>query len=502
MDKAGYGSIPSSRRQRYSKISDLPDNYAPSYDSSDRVSSVSVGIFNVLNTCVGGGTLSLPFAFAKCGWGVATLVVIISMICTNFSMRLLCVLARKLGCATYSDVMEKSLGNLGKRITTSLLFSMLFLVMIAFLILMKDIAADIVQFFTPASFALTERMKNLITIVLTAICFPLMTADHLHSLRYVSYAGTVCVLILLYSISSEAFRAYHDGILSEEQLRFGPSKISDIFVGLPIIFISFLCQFNILGVYSDLDSPSDDRMRRVIDISMGVAAIIFAAFGLVGYFFASDETQDNILKNFSPRDPSLLIARIGLTLTLLCQLPMVVLPCRKAFYPLIWPELNTAQNHSQHRDGHIVELPHPSSFYGEEDNLIRPSSATTRDRCFSASSGMEGPVAVYVPVDEGYDILVTQSSSRYFLTFGLVVLALFFSQAVPGVSTVWSIAGSTLSITIAFLLPAYAYISLWRQLDPIREPDTNIFAAYCLFILSIFLIIVCTFQTMLKLFYP
>lgn len=502
MMEKGYGSIPTSKRQRYTKISDLPDNFSPSYDSSDRASSVIVGIFNVLNTCVGGGTLSLPFAFAKCGWGIATLVVIISMICTMFSMRILCILARKLGCATYSDVMEKTLGNVGKRITTALLFGMLFLVIIAFLILMKDIAADIVQFFTPPSFPLTERMKNLITIVLTAICFPLMTADHLHSLRYVSYAGTVCVLILLYSISSEAFAAYKGGVFHEELIRFGPSNLSDIFIGLPIIFISFLCQFNILGVYSDLDNPTDNRMKSVIDISMTVAAVIFTSFGLVGYLFASDHTQDNILKNFSPRNPSLLVARIGLTLTLLCQLPMVVLPCRKAFYPLVWPTLNTAENHSQHRDGRVVELPHPSSFYGEEDNLIRSSSLVTRERCYSASSGIEGPVAVYVPVDEGYDIVVTQSSSRYLLTFGLVILALFLSQAVPGVSTVWSIAGSTLSIIIAFLLPSYAYISLWRQLGPIRDADMYIFGAYSLFGLSIFLIIVCTFQTMLKIFYP
>jgi amino acid permease len=502
MSETGYGAIPTSKKQRYSKISDLPDHYSPSYDSPDRVSSVVVGIFNVLNTCVGGGTLSIPFAFSKCGWGVATTAVFVSMMCTIFSMRLLCTLARKLGCATYSDVMEKTLGNAGKRITTALLFGMLFLVIIAFLVLMKDIAGDIVQFFTPESYVLTDRMKNLIVTVLTALCFPLMTADHLHSLRYISYAGTICVLILLYSIASEAYVGYKEGTLGEEQLRFGPSNSSDIFIGLPIIFISFLCQFNVIGVFSDLNSPNDQNMGRVINISMTVAAVLFTSFGFVGYLFASNHTQDNILKNFSPRDPSLLIARIGLTLTLLCQLPMVVLPCRKAFYPLVWPTLNTAENHSQHIDGRIVELPHPSSFYGEEDNLIKSSSLVTRERCYSASSGMEGTVAVYVPVDEGYDIVVTQSSSRYLLTFGLVVLALFISQAVPGVSTVWSIAGSTLSIIIAFLLPSYAYISLWRQLGASRESDPNVMAAYGLFIFSIFMIIVCTFQTMLKIYNP
>lgn len=502
----GYGAIPTnSKRQKLTTISELPDYYSPAFDSSERVSTVTIGVFNVLNTCVGGGTLSLPFAFSKCGWLISSLIILFSMFCTSFSMNLLCTLSRKLGCATYSDVMEKSLGSIGKRITTLLLFGMLFLVIIAFLVLLKDISGDIIQFFLADSYILTDRMKNLITITLTALFFPLMAADHLHSLRFVSYAGTTCVLVLLFSITYEAYTAYNIGELTGETIRWGPTTSSDIFIGLPIIFISFLCQFNIIGVYSDLESPTDKNMNKVINISMSIAALIFVSFGLVGYLFASDHTQDNILKNFSPHDPSLLIARAGLTLTLLCQLPMVVLPCRKAFYPLMWPTLNTAENHSQHIDGQLVELPHPSSFYGEDTSYhspyISPRSSPfrnnmknnnnanannnannndsnnndniNRERCYS-NSGIDGNVAVYVPVDEGYDIIVNQSSSRYIITFGLVVLALFFSQTVPGVSTVWSIAGSTLSIIIAFLLPSFAYISTWNQLGSSKVMDTSI----------------------------
>jgi amino acid permease len=491
-----YGSIASNARNSSpNRVSLMTDNYSPSFEAPTRVSSITVGVFNVLNTCVGGGTLSVPYAFAKCGWLVASIFVFLSMISTAFSMKLLCTMSRKLGCVSYSDVMEKTLGSVGKRLSTALLFGMLFLVVIAFLVLLKDISGDIVQFFTPEGYILGDRTKNVITIFLTAICFPLMTADQLHSLRFVSYAGTICVSILLISISQEAYSVRQDN--TGDSVRWGPVHGSDVFTALPIIFISFLCQFNILGVYSDLHQPTEVNMNAVIDRSMVVAATLFTAFGLAGYLFAHDHTADNILKNFSPRDPSLLIARIGLTLTLLCQLPMVVLPCRQAFYPLMWPEINTAQNRSQHSDRQVVELPHPSSFYGEGASARQ---GPNRVRSLSGQDTIE--TSVYVPVDEGFDIVVSNHTSRYTITFILVIVCLFLSQAIPGVSTVWSIAGSTLSIVIAFLLPSYAYLSLWKQLGPSRELDSYVIGAYGLLLLSILLIVLCTFQTMLKLFNP
>lgn len=566
-----YGTVRTNEKKLYSRmrfISDLPDKFTPSFNSEDRVSSVTVGVFNILNTCVGGGTLSLPFAFAKCGWLVATILCLFSMICSMYSMNILCTMARKLGCSSYSDVMEKALGYNGKRLTTAILFFILSLVVIAFLVLLRDIASDVVEFFLPAGYHISSQLKNLITVVLTASSFPLMCSDNLHALRYVSYAGSVCVFILLLTVTHKTYLVNFTDVSSANQgfapvgpARWGPKTFTDFFTAAPIIFISFLCQFNVLGVYSDLHKPTEANMGQVISVSMGTSAALFIAFGLAGYFFAYDNTADNILNNFPAHDPSVLIARVGLTLTLMCQLPMVMVPCRQALYPLIWPEINTADNHTLNLSEDAVAndlyaSPTQGFTYDETNdstNLIRKCSGNTEQSVLQAATSyrkrvlsfgqdtretdgfgrivtqdsslvaLDGGYAAYrarvlsfatdpeqaqehfsgstlLPVDRNFDIAITSATSRYLVTLVLVSIAFILAQTVPGVSTVWAIVGSSLGIAVAFLLPAYGYVCVWKNLGSDREVDSSVVVAYVMVGMSMVMIFVCTLQTLIKLF--
>ena len=45
----------------------VEDHLAPPYDSDERPSNLFVGTFNLIATIIGGGVLSLPIVFEKCG---------------------------------------------------------------------------------------------------------------------------------------------------------------------------------------------------------------------------------------------------------------------------------------------------------------------------------------------------------------------------------------------------------------------------------------------------
>ena len=45
----------------------VEDHLAPPYDSDERPSNLFVGTFNLIATIIGGGVLSLPVVFEKCG---------------------------------------------------------------------------------------------------------------------------------------------------------------------------------------------------------------------------------------------------------------------------------------------------------------------------------------------------------------------------------------------------------------------------------------------------
>ena len=55
----------------------------PPFDSEERHSSMLVATFNLVATIVGGGVLSLPFAFQKCGIVLATILMLFAAVITN-----------------------------------------------------------------------------------------------------------------------------------------------------------------------------------------------------------------------------------------------------------------------------------------------------------------------------------------------------------------------------------------------------------------------------------
>ncbi len=48
---------------------------------------------------------------------------------------------------------------------------------------------------------------------------------------------------------------------------------------------------------------------QVVVWSIAGSGALYVMFGLAGYLVAFDQTKDNILNNFSPQDPSLIVAR-------------------------------------------------------------------------------------------------------------------------------------------------------------------------------------------------
>ena len=148
--KVGYKSVSVSADEgkKYSSASviDLDDDFDPPYDSEERPSTSATALFSLLNTVLGGGVLSLPYAFLKLGWGVAGGVIGIAAYMSCLSLSMLCVMASKTGSKSYSDIIRKTLGANAPELTDLLLFLLLFLVMIAFMILMNDITGDCAEY--------------------------------------------------------------------------------------------------------------------------------------------------------------------------------------------------------------------------------------------------------------------------------------------------------------------------------------------------------------------
>ena len=544
-----------------SSVGDLPDAWSPSYSSQTRESGTQVATFNLLNTVVGGGALSLPFAFSKCGWLVGIIVVACSVEISKFSLNLLCTLARKLSCDSYSEVVRKSMGSRSAEILDLTQFFMLFLVVVAFLVLIRDISSDIIEYVMASSVGLdgasegagfvvrmSGAQRNMALCGIVVVMFPLMAQRSLHALRHVSYVGTASVLLLLIVLGEKTFRVNTKGSgglgFFESIARGGPRGAAtagpavdplDILTALPIILIAFLCQFNVVSVYASLRAPTPARMSKVLNWTTWVSGALYAAFGLLGYFFATDRTADNILNNFSPRDPALIAARTGLLLTLMCQTPMVLLPCRQSLLLLlnkagascgldamgsassnggrvrraaslgynavatsaitgIAPSTviaeGTGRNHSSVRAGGGF-----ASRLGQvEEDTIVPGKPVLDS---SQSSELKDKEKEKGKEEEERGQTGDSPVARICATLLLIAVCVGCAIAAPGVATIWSIAGSSVSLVLAFLFPSLAYLSLWFQLGKdARVVDGECMGAWVLLVLSVSMIVLCTAQSL------
>ena len=80
-------------------------------------------------------------------------------------------------------------------------------------------------------------------------------------------------------------------------------------------------------------------------------------------------------------------------------------------------------------------------------------------------------------------------------TLLLLVLSLSLAIAAPGVAALWAVAGSSLSLILAFLFPALAYLSLWFQLSAARRRvDWECLGAWGLLAVSVAMIGLCSAQ--------
>jgi len=250
--KADYGSLwnESAPELQATTVDALPDAWFPAFSSRMRMSGRMVATFNLLNTVVGGGALSLPFAFKKCGWFVGIVIVIFSAQISSFALGLLCKLARKLSCDSYSEVVRKTMGRRAADLLDLTQFFMLFLVVVAFLILIRDISADIIEFVCAAmgsEMDLGPQQRNLALCAISAAMSPLMAQGSLHALRHVSYVGTASVLLLLFVVAQNAYLVNTSKGLGfwesvarggpRMSARSGPENWVDVFTGLPIILI-------------------------------------------------------------------------------------------------------------------------------------------------------------------------------------------------------------------------------------------------------------------------
>jgi len=124
--------------------------FSPSFHSRDRVGTISSAVFNLVSTMVGGGSLSLPYAFSQAGLLVGFLILITVSISADFTVYALVACSRRSARdkhtpESFEEVARFAFGERGKKFTMFLVFLTTYIAVMAYAILLRDLASPLAE---------------------------------------------------------------------------------------------------------------------------------------------------------------------------------------------------------------------------------------------------------------------------------------------------------------------------------------------------------------------
>ncbi|RLN61026.1 hypothetical protein BBJ29_004167 [Phytophthora kernoviae] len=453
---------------RYERNRFSHEYFSPGPLATTRTATAPSAIFNLVSTIIGGGILSLPFAFDKCGLVVAIVFMMIAASASTFSLYVIVSCSRRGRAASYEEVVRKALGARAGRITVVLLVLLTFLTLVAYIILTKDLVGSLGSQFLYGR-ALSVAEQNVLTIVCVLLVSPALLARSMDALRFTSVFSLVSVLVLAVAITFRAVGVVFKqrDILDVESepvipVKLVPTSWVDATYAFPIISVSFLCHFNVLPVYRELHKPTRHRLKKVVGATMFSTWVFYILVGIMGYLFAFQQqggVQGDILNNFSDNDPLVNLGRLGLLITIQLSLPLIIQPCRN----------------NLRRLGKIVR------------KLAR-TRAKVHYAPESSDSENEETTGEATALLHAVHVLLTVG-----IMGGVITLALLS----PGVDVVWNLMGSTVGLLISYVLPCVSYICIRREKP---NTDRRKFMAWIILIISSITCSVCTVQAFVSVF--
>ncbi|KAL7427388.1 hypothetical protein ACHAXH_002101 [Discostella pseudostelligera] len=505
------------------------DHLAPPFDSIERKSNLFVATFNLIATIVGGVVLSLPIVFYKCGIAFTTISMILSAYMTYTSLMMLCLSSRRGGGSSYGEVVRSAFGERMEEGVSWLLFVFLMLVIIGYMVLIRDIWTPIAQ----EVFRLDIDGDHIL-LAITMILLPFIFQRSLHALRWNCYVGSTSIFVLCIALNRGGWQRIMESSQSSAISHIDKSHTTDftieffkipstqdILFSFPITTCAFLCQFNIIAVQNSLSRPTRERTKQVIRYAIGASFALMYMFGLGGYLYAGNNPQGNILliipiSRQAGEDEGeyllFLLGRIGSGLTIMLAMPMMALPCREALLEVldVWYHrshhlTNMIGNVSARTD--IVKC-HWSLFHwcNITSESIQNAPIVTEDEVTEIlPDSIEEEVHFrrssilirHEPIQNDY--IFRNAIAHYGSSLMIISTCYLGAVAVNGVDVVWSFIGSSMAFVIAFILPCGAFIAIEKSLQMFADGEElqskSIKIAWVILIFSVIGVFVCTLNS-------
>jgi len=490
-----------------------PEVLQPRFHSTKRQSSVRTSIYNLVSTIIGGGILSLPYAFDRAGILGALIMLVASAAASDFTTWVLICCGRRTGATSYEGVATAAFGMHAKALTQMLVVMLTTIASVAYAILLRDLAGSIVRGFIVKG-GTTLWTENAIMAMLVVAVSPFCLLRTLNALRFLSFFSICAVAALAVVVIFHTAECHADDDINEE-ITLWPDSIGNFLDAMPIFICCFVCHFNVLPTHGELRRPTRARLHRVVHGTMLVTGVFYIIVGLSGYLYMTCEGkfEDNVLNAFPDDDAAAAVGRCGLGITVLLSFPLLIVPCRdtllgmvlappapfsleEAYNPVVTATLANSFTGPSPGPGDMEGAANGEAgaddsnmpLYADDVLLVRASrggipqdlredldAEETEDEAevTESSGSFQADRAMYQSREMSTTGPLQPQASDVVIrgtTFGLLGLVMSVAFFIHSVSAVWGIAGSTVCIGISFSIPCWAYVRIranapkaWRR---------------------------------------
>ena len=426
-------------------------------------SSILGASLNFVNSIVGTGIVSIPFAFQKAGFlpGIILLILVATMIYNGVIMLI--------DCGIFYDIYdleqlsEHTMGRFGYFLSVTSMLIFAFGAQVAYLVVIGDTVPMIIQVLLPNySTSIFTSRSSIIYAVSTLIILPLCLLKHISTLSRVAFFSIMAVsLLVLLVVFHSPLEAKHQHIPSIDFNDYIFLR-KTVFGGIGTLSFTFVCQHNSFIIFRSLTESTLRSWKRVAFSSISVACLLCLILGIGGYLSFLDNAQGNILNNFGISDHIVTFARLFLAINMM----------------LTYPQEGIVSRHS------LLSLVHRACASNEKliayvhDNLSPEATPLLeRDRKSSCASQQYGSILsdmISIPEDANDSVL--RVPVTVLLWMASVFIAVFFED----VGVVLEVTGTVAGSMIGYVIPAAIYIMRWNQVKAGDHWSTVLFPGFML----------------------
>ena len=254
--------------------------------------SLASGVFNLLNTTIGGGILGLPYAFRGCGILVGIGYQCLFGAMTLHALRLLLLSLRYAPVRSYEELARSALGVKGWYAYNIAAFSNCYGACVSYLIVVADVVPHLLV-------EMGGHVDRSTVLLVTAVCiiFPLSSLRSFSALQYASTAAILIYIAFAAALVSLSLQSW----TSPPEPPAALVKLDPLAMvrAAGISAFAYQCATSLFPIYQELRDPTELRMTTIAAVAIVITAVIYCVVGVSAYSFFGERLRGDILLNLA-----------------------------------------------------------------------------------------------------------------------------------------------------------------------------------------------------------